>query len=130
MSGDDDVFSDASDKNENEHQYLKCCPSRSYKLRVCVKCFAILHIGYVKKNPYIWSLGGNKITCCDITSQFDDIVRQLVDMKTKNLQIQVRYILKLNETADDRYNILKQNNGLILEKIGILELKNRNYTKK
>lgn len=44
--------------------------------------------------------------------------------------IQVKYLKKLNETADDRYNILKQSNGLLPEKIGMLEVKNQNNTEK
>lgn len=49
MTGDNDVFSKASDKKENEQQYLKCCTSKTCKLRVCVKCFAIQKLGCVRR---------------------------------------------------------------------------------
>lgn len=126
MAGSEEVLSDASDKSTSDDQYLKCCATKTCKIKVCVQCSSIYHRGCMGKYPNITKLGGNKILCCKISQQVD--MTNQNDPEKKLLMQQITFLQQILEEVRDKNKILQLNNKLLLDKIETLE--NNDHIKK
>lgn len=118
MAGGEDVMSDASDKSSSDYQFMKCCTTKTCKIKVCVRCFSIYHRGCITRFPNVTKLSGDKILCCNANQQVE-VSNQ--DPEKKNLIQQVRFLQQILDEVRDKNRILQLNNNLLLDKIETLE---------
>lgn len=126
MAGESDCESESGAK-DGKTPGFQCCVKKKCNVCVCINCSAIYHNSCVKRMGKIKRIiDETKIVCC--TSEDwagnDKIESKLFEIEKAKMSIEIEYLKKLLNESADKNNILKQNNGLLIERIANLENQN------
>lgn len=104
-----------SDTGDSSKLFFKCC-SKKCSVMVCINCYSVFHKSCsdraVKK---LQKLDDYKVICCEG-------VKPLINTdQISKLQMENNLLKKLLLEMEDKNTILKENNGLLLDKIKYLQ---------
>ncbi|KAG5871324.1 hypothetical protein JTB14_034347 [Gonioctena quinquepunctata] len=104
---------------------MKCRATRDCAVSVCVNCFGIYHNRCISKIKRVKSISENKIACCEssmvITENKDSDKFIIIQLEKDKLESENTYLKQLIHEVQDKNNILRINNSLLLDKIRYLE---------
>ena len=118
MSDESDGDSESSSKNAKKSGF-KCCVKKNCSVCVCINCFSIYHNSCVKKMGRIKKvIDDTKIECCTPAKVAGNgEIIEVYKVEQSKLNMEIQYLKQLLEELNDKNNILKQNNGLLVERI-------------
>ncbi|KAG5893372.1 hypothetical protein JTB14_000136 [Gonioctena quinquepunctata] len=104
---------------------MKCCATRDCAVSVCVNCFGMYHNSCISKIKRVKSISENKIACCEssmvITENKDSDKFIIIQLEKDKLESENTYLKQLIHEVQDKNNILRISNSLLLDKIRYLE---------
>ena len=107
----------SSEKNcETEELKFKCC-GKKCAVMVCVNCYSVFH-NSCSTRLKIKKLDETKVICCEL----NPMEQKIIDINYKKLELELQLVKKLMAEMEDKNNILKENNRLLLEKITTLTI--------
>ncbi|KAG5871277.1 hypothetical protein JTB14_037299 [Gonioctena quinquepunctata] len=97
--------------------HFKCCSTKNKRnsTLVCIKWFSFFHVSCVGRMSKITKIDDSKVICCDGTG--------FVGLITQKFQNEITLLRKLIFELEEKSHILKENNGLLLERIAHFEAK-------
>lgn len=130
MAGDNVVSQDGSANNANNARNYKCCRTKPYSSVTCISCGAVYHISCANRIKYI-QIDESRIKCCDTPvnpSGINNVDLNRADAETSEIFTKVKlleqendFLRQIYEQVEDKNHILKENNGLLVEKIQYLQ---------
>lgn len=89
-----------------------------------MNCYSLFHASCAKRPPNLRILDDHKVQCCERS----DMVMSAENREIQNIEI--KYIKELLKETQDKNEVLKMNNELLIEKVRLLEEKIKDLTKK
>lgn len=102
----------ANNCENNSEKVFKCC-SKSCKVCICNRCFAIFHESCIKRMKNVKIINERMIECCDKKSEDESDKDEY-----KSLKVEIHYLKLLVEEMRDKNNVLTLSNKLLQEKLG------------
>lgn len=117
------IYSEVNDENKN----YACCSKRC-SVVLCTFCDKIMHKNCAKKMENVKFIDGFHVNCCQ---SYENVLKKpetraviatdFVDRRL--LETKIRFLVQLLESSNEKNEILKQNNSLLLQRICDLEEK-------
>lgn len=140
---------DADDREENfcsENVSLyRCCKGKPHKCITCIKCGSVYHKSCANRYSHFKIIDASRLVCCDAQSEIGDSIQEqtqaggrdteksikdqadehevnpITCMQIDHLKRENELLIELMKQSEEKNHILRQNNGLLLEKIASLQ---------
>lgn len=125
MASEKDACVNVSDEIGEKEPKMKCCATKDVSVYVCINCLSMFHKSCLKRCPYIKVINENRVVCCQNISS-----NKLTETQVDKIMMENNYLKQLINEMQDKNNILKVNNGLLLDKIKFLENNSKHTNEK
>lgn len=118
---DENINNESDTTSDTSKLLFKCC-AKKCSVVVCINCYSVFHKSCSERilnNKKLQKIDDNKVICCE---GVNPLSYNSNDQNVK-FQMEINLLKKLLLEMEDKNTILKENNGLLLDKIKYLQEK-------